>query len=194
MCTVVKWSRAAPPSLSLSRSLSFFSPRANAHPHSPLSFTVVESCVKFITRNSYIMIAMRNLGFLRASSNAIGLLTTNVFYLVPLKALSTAIVLLGKIIVICVCGGLAAIWMRYDPIFAIGGVSVWRGGERGRGGNRLSLRALSLHPPSPPSSLLLFSLFAPGSCAPLHDALDDSHNGDCCIRRRGLLLHLLDGN
>ena len=154
---------------------------------------MVESCVKFITRNSYIMIAMRNLGFLRASSNAIGLLTTNVFYLVPLKALSTAIVLLGKIIVICVCGGLAAIWMRYDPIFAIGGVSVWRGRREG-GGAIDSHSALCPFTPSPPSSLLLFSLFSPGSCAPLHDALDDSHNGDCCIRRRGLLLHLLDGN
>ena len=157
----MKWSRAAPPSLSLSLALALFllfSPRANAHPHSPLSFTVVESCVKFITRNSYIMIAMRNLGFLRASSNAIGLLTTNVFYLVPLKALSTAIVLLGKIIVICVCGGLAAIWMRYDPIFAIGGVSVWRGRREGGGDNRLSLRALSLHtlPPFFPASFLTF--------------------------------------
>ena len=64
---------------------------------------------------------MRNLGFLRASAHAVGLLTTNVFYLVPLKAISVSIVLLGKLIVISLCGALAAVWMRYDPTFAIGG-------------------------------------------------------------------------
>ena len=50
-----------------------------------LLLAAIESCVKFISRNTYILIAMRNLGFLRASAHAVGLLTTNVFYLVPLK-------------------------------------------------------------------------------------------------------------
>ena len=86
-----------------------------------LMLAAIESCVKFISRNTYIMIAMRNLGFLRASAHAIGLLTTNVHYLIPLKTISFVITLFGKLIIISICGALTAVWTRTDPMFAIGG-------------------------------------------------------------------------
>jgi hypothetical protein len=86
-----------------------------------LMLAAIESCVKFISRNTYIMIAMRNLGFLRASAHAIGLLTTNVHYQIPHKTISFVITLFGKLIVISICGALTAVWTRTDPMFAIGG-------------------------------------------------------------------------
>ena len=77
--------------------------------------------MKFITRNSYIMIAMRDLGFARASSTAVGLLISNVFVLSMVKIFSFAVIVIGKAIVVSASIGLALMWMQFDPTFAYDG-------------------------------------------------------------------------
>jgi hypothetical protein len=80
-----------------------------------------EQCMKFITRNTYIMVAMRDLGFARACASAVGLLVSNVFVLSLVKIFSVAVIVIGKIIVICASAGLAMLWLSFDPTFAFDG-------------------------------------------------------------------------
>jgi len=78
--------------------------------------------MKFITRNTYIMIAMRDLGFARASASAVGLLVSNVFVMSLVKIFSIAVIVIGKVIVICVSMGVAILWLTFDPTFAYDGL------------------------------------------------------------------------
>ena len=87
-----------------------------------------EQCMKFITRNTYIMVAMRDLGFARACASAVGLLVSNVFVLSLVKIFSLAVIIIGKIIVICASAGIAMLWLSFDPAFKFDGarcVSLW---------------------------------------------------------------------
>ena len=58
---------------------------------------VFEQCMKFITRNTYIMVAMKDLGFARACASAVGLLISNVFVLGMVKIFATVVIILGKV-------------------------------------------------------------------------------------------------
>ena len=83
---------------------------------------VFEQCLKFITANTYIMVAMRDLGFARASASAFGLLLSNVFVLGLVKIFSFVVILIGKIIVVSLSVGIALLWMQFDPIFSYDGL------------------------------------------------------------------------
>jgi hypothetical protein len=82
---------------------------------------VFEQCMKFVTRNTYIMIAMRDLGFARASATAVGLLISNVFVLSMVKIFAIAVIVIGKGIVVSACMGIALMWMQFDPTFGYDG-------------------------------------------------------------------------
>jgi ABC-type multidrug transport system fused ATPase/permease subunit len=78
-------------------------------------------CMKFITRNTYIMVAMRNLGFARASATAVGLLVSNVFVMSLVKIFSVAVIIIGKVIVVCISAGVAIAWLSFSPEFNFDG-------------------------------------------------------------------------
>jgi hypothetical protein len=82
---------------------------------------IFAQCMKFITRNTYIMVAMRNLGFARASASAIGLLISNVFVMSLVKVLAVVVILIGKVIVVAFSAAIAVAWLSLDPTFKYDG-------------------------------------------------------------------------
>ena len=82
---------------------------------------VFEQCMKFITRNTYIMVAMKDLGFARACASAVGLLVSNVFVLSMVKIFSVVVIILGKVIVITLSMALCLGWLQVDPMFSFDG-------------------------------------------------------------------------
>ena len=82
---------------------------------------VFEQCMKFITRNTYIMVAMKDLGFARACASAVGLLVSNVFVLAMVKIFAIVIIILGKLVVVAFSAGACLAWLQVDPMFSFDG-------------------------------------------------------------------------
>jgi len=76
-----------------------------------------EKCLKFITKNAYIMIAMQGHAFCDSCCHAFKLLLTNLLQFVLVSCFSKVVILLGKITITCSCVFAAYFWLSRAPEF-----------------------------------------------------------------------------
>eukprot|EP00939_MAST-03C_sp_MAST-3C-sp1_P004198 g4198.t1 len=79
-----------------------------------------EKCVKFITKNAYIYVAMRGYSFCKAARNAFYALVHNMRQFAVTYAITSIFMLLGKVMITLFCGFMAYLWLEYDEDYAEG--------------------------------------------------------------------------
>lgn len=79
-----------------------------------------EKCIKFITKNAYIYVAMRGYSFCKASRNAFGALVSNMKQFAVTSVITSIFILLGKLLITLSVGFFAYLWVEYDDDFGKG--------------------------------------------------------------------------
>lgn len=79
-----------------------------------------EKCIKFVTKNAYIYVAMRGYSFCKASRNAFGALISNMKQFAVTSVITSIFILLGKLLITLSVGFIAYIWVEYDDDFGEG--------------------------------------------------------------------------
>jgi len=79
-----------------------------------------EKCIKFITKNAYIYVAMRGYSFCKASRNAFNALLHNMSQFAVTHVITTIFIFLGKIVITLSAGFVAYIWVEYDDDYGEG--------------------------------------------------------------------------
>lgn len=77
----------------------------------------LEKVMKFINRNSYILVAVKGQNFCSAAMRAIKLIVLNVARLAAVNIIGDALIFLGKVTVVLACGSIAFL-MTGMPAFA----------------------------------------------------------------------------
>jgi len=76
-----------------------------------------EKCIKFITRNAFIMVAMQGHGFCDSCCHAFKLLLSNMIQFVLVSCFSKVVTTLGKLAITATSMILAYLWLSADPKF-----------------------------------------------------------------------------
>jgi choline transporter-like protein 2/4/5 len=71
----------------------------------------LEKCLKFISKNAYIIIALKGKSFCSATKEVFGILFKNAAQIAVSSMISGLMILLGKIIIIAVCGFVGFTWL-----------------------------------------------------------------------------------
>ena len=79
-----------------------------------------EKCIKYITENAYIMIAMRGYSFCDSCCRGLKLLFENMVQFMLVACFSRVIMVLGKIAIIAIGVTSLYFWLHYDPFFSLG--------------------------------------------------------------------------
>ena len=76
---------------------------------------LLERCLKYITKNAFIMVAMRGKPFCEACCASFKLLLTNLVQFVIVGVFSKVVVAFGKIVIVILCCVGAYGWVKVDP-------------------------------------------------------------------------------
>jgi hypothetical protein len=79
---------------------------------------LLERCLKYITKNAYIMVAMRGTPFCEACCSAFKLLLTNLVQFAIVAIFSKVVVFFGKIFIVILCCVGAYGWVKVDPLMS----------------------------------------------------------------------------
>jgi len=77
-----------------------------------------EECIKYITVNAYIMIAMRGFSFCDSCCRGVKLLFANMAQFMLVACFSKVIIFLGKFVIVAVCVSSLYFWLTFDPFFS----------------------------------------------------------------------------
>jgi len=83
----------------------------------------LEKCLKFITRNAYILVAMKGKSFCSATVDAFTLILSNIAQIGVIGTVSFIILLLAKITITTGCGYLMFLYVDNDAQYQSGGVN-----------------------------------------------------------------------
>ncbi|KNC56218.1 uncharacterized protein AMSG_11472, partial [Thecamonas trahens ATCC 50062] len=76
------------------------------------AFLCLERFLRFISRNAYIITAIRGSSFCSSARTAFHLLTSNALSLLALTFVSNFLILLGKIVVVAITGLVGLVWLK----------------------------------------------------------------------------------
>lgn len=76
------------------------------------AFMCLERFLKFISRNAYVVCAIKGANFCRAARDAFKLLTDNCLRLVAVQFVSGFLIILGKLAVVCAVAVTSVFWLR----------------------------------------------------------------------------------
>eukprot|EP00750_Incisomonas_marina_P010993 INCI16328.9.p1 GENE.INCI16328.9~~INCI16328.9.p1 ORF type:complete len:1224 (+),score=199.72 INCI16328.9:164-3835(+) len=79
---------------------------------------LVEKCMKYISQNAYIMVAMRGKAFCAACCDAFKLLLTNLIQFAIVGVFSKVVVFFGKLFITCATLVGVYCWLRLDSIYS----------------------------------------------------------------------------
>jgi hypothetical protein len=82
-----------------------------------LCLCLLEKCLKFITKNAYIMVAMRGKAFCESCCDAFKLLLTNIVQFAIVGIFSKVVVFFGKLVICCSTMVCIYAWIKIDPTF-----------------------------------------------------------------------------
>jgi hypothetical protein len=79
-----------------------------------LCLCLLEKCLKFITKNAYVMVAMRGKAFCESCCNAFKLLLTNLVQFAIVGIFSKVVVFFGKVFIVTLCAAGCYAWIKVD--------------------------------------------------------------------------------
>ena len=81
----------------------------------------LEKCLKFLSRNAYIMTAMKGTGFCKSCKDAIMLMIANMGRVAVVNLISALLLFLGKLAIAVGTGVVAYLWLENDLAYKAGG-------------------------------------------------------------------------